>query len=260
MTSQDIATYIAAAAGVIGTAYAIVAYHRPKGAPVSSPPKPAKGVKGMPTPAPATPANSWGPFWPIVIAVAAWSAVAFDFVDRHWLSVNAPLESALSSTNARIDPKLSSLQLNDQKQYVVNILLLNGGKLAAIGPVHSGSLNLYGGGDLTPEGAIHVFLALSRESVRTSPLINSEIQPQEADKYFSFFGPPVTDAQISAVDSGSMLVYVVGIVRYRDSDIPPDKFIYTEICHYYFKGVLHECEGGHNRSYIFRLKIKCPLI
>src|SRR5262249_22022862 len=51
-------------------------------------------------------------------------------------------------------------------------------------------------------------------------------------------------------------------MRYREKLLPPDEFIYTEICRYYLRSVLHSCESGHNRSFISERLQQCqhPLI
>lgn len=253
MALQDIATYITMAAGVIAAIYAVVSYHRPKSTPVSSVQKPQRGVKA--TAQPSVPAKTWGPFWPIALAVIAWSAAGFDYVDRHWFSTLPPTELPLTSNNARLDATKVDPSINDKNVFWLNVNLINNGPVSAIGMRFIGNAILATGVLDSDMLDAMFFLAkkkLERESTPTEEL-NNEIEPR-AELLISMPQPtglPLNADQLTAVKNGTNIIYIINVVRYRDNTLSPGKHIYGERCVYYIStSALHFCETGHNRNYI----------
>src|SRR5581483_4067289 len=66
---------------------------------------------------------------PLILALIACVAVAFDFVDRTWFWEAAPTEEPLASANARLDVSQWIPVLNEQnKQLALNVRVANNGK------------------------------------------------------------------------------------------------------------------------------------
>jgi hypothetical protein len=137
MTLQDIASYITMLAGVIAAGYAVISYHMPKSTPVSSPQRGQKTAQKAASG--GVSANRWKPFWPIVLAIIAWSAAGFDYIGRHWLFNDSSKETGLSADNARMDVKQFSPNFKeDNSTFFLNIFLINNGRTAASGLVFNG--------------------------------------------------------------------------------------------------------------------------
>jgi hypothetical protein len=87
MSFNDLMSGLATFAAVVAAIYAVLAYHRPKGAPVADPPAVAD-----------QPPRRF--LVPIIAATVAWAAIAAGFVDRHWIS--SPEQASLPKLNAEI--------------------------------------------------------------------------------------------------------------------------------------------------------------
>lgn len=246
LTLQDISSLVATVAAVSAAIYAALAYHKPKEA------KPvARGSRT--TAAPSPPKR-----WPVlVLALAAWLAVGVDYVDRHFWATDPDAALPISSDNARLDiGKLDPiLKRGSPNSWFLNIYIVNHGKSAAISMQHLGSIATSPGMLGSPD--VDAMFAMLQAQLRAAPIIgNSEIEPGDDRAWFTV--PPVLpgitfdDAGLQAVSDGKQLIYLFNVMRYRDNSLAPGKFIYTETCAYFAGPTLHNCEAGHNRSYIAR--------
>ena len=189
--------------------------------------------------------------WPVlVLATIAWAAVAFDYYDRHTLE-QPPSERPLAANDARLDLTRWAPDSGPPSRGVhVNGYVTNKGAEAATGFIHLGSAAT--GSHLAPED-IDGFFAMLHAQMLTTKGTQSEIQPG-TDIFFTI--PPIAQGiAISpdtekAIEDGTQALYVMGLLRYRDSHIADGEFIYTESCAYFMMGAAHVCEN-HNRSYIF---------
>ncbi|MGP0057806.1 MAG: hypothetical protein ACLPID_00755 [Beijerinckiaceae bacterium] len=248
MTSTDFAVYVSAVTGVVGVAYAALTYHRPKAPPVSSV---RKAVKGTTASAAKTTTVHWKPFWPITLAVIAWSAAAFDYVDRHWFSTSSASEISLGPDNADLGVRLweKGILNENNHNYFANVHLTNRGKSPAT------SMNHVGFGAVGPSvenSLLDSFFITLRNQVKLLPIpaASNEIHPSADDTWFSVLGPPISDDLSKGLDNGTNNLFVFNIIKYRDKTLDNGKSIYTESCVYFNKQTVHLCEGGHNRSYI----------
>jgi hypothetical protein len=140
--------------------------------------------------------------------------------------------------------------ITPDKQYAVSIVMVNNGRATAIGPLHYGMIS-FAKGSLADDTAIRQLLAFSRIVISTSAASSNEIAPQTSDQFFRVFSnSQVSEQQASDLDKGDQVAYIINLIRYRDNHLAAGEFIFTETCKYYFKGELHNCESGHNRSYI----------
>ncbi len=248
MTGTDIATYVTAIAAVMAVGYAALTYHRPKAPPMRSAPK---TVKGATAPAAKTTTVQWKPFWPIALAVIAWSAAAFDYADRHWFSTLPPSEISLGPDNADLSVRLWQKGPTNENNhnYFANIYLINRGKASATRFTHAGFVAV---GPLIQNNLLDSFFVTLRNQVKLvpSPAASNEIPSGADDTWFSIFGPPISDNLSKGLDDGTNNLFVFNVMRYRDKTLDNGKSIYTESCVYFKKETVHFCEGGHNRSYI----------
>ena len=199
----------------------------------------------------ATPERQrWSPFWPIILILIGWGAVIFNYIDRHWLSDDSTPELPLADDNANLGASISPALLSAQKQYYVNFVINNNSKSSAIGMQHFGMIAL--SPSPIPEPIIKQILAMTRIILATTPPspTPNEIHPGQTGEFFTLLGQEVSKQQADQLDKAALLPYIINVMRYRDSHIAPDEFIYTETCQYYVGKILHDCETGHNRSFI----------
>lgn len=249
MTPQDFATYVATGAAVISAVYGIVAYHRPKEAPATKPlPKSRKPNSQPPI---ATRQKSF--FWPMVLMLVSWGAVGFNFIDRHWLADREPAEVPLSQENARLEITPHPLWQDATKSFYMNFELNNAGKNTAMQEVRYG-LATGAPGTLDPD-LIDAYFVMAKAKLKKAPPGDNEYPPGPTGQFFSIPGIApglqfVTDENYEAAKIGKLLIYALVVERYRDTSLDSGKFIYTERCIYLAGAVVHNCEHGHNHSYI----------
>jgi hypothetical protein len=186
----------------------------------------------------------------IVVALIACLAVIFDFVDRRWLTHPEPLETSLSSENARLDAIKWQPIINDQKQYFTNIFLGNNGKSTVRQWGFSGTA-AHGVAD--PDLIDALFIVFKTKMRAAKPSM-SEINPGQSDTFISI--PNVApllqldDTLITNYRNGAVAIYTFLLLRYKDDTLQAGKFIYGEKCIYVVKDIVHFCDNGHNRNYI----------
>lgn len=244
MTFANVMLAISTLAGVVAAYYAVLAYHRPKGAPVVKPSEAGRRQSIVEQRRPQTAI-------PIVAALIAWAAVAAIFIHEKWFSPEASsLETDLSPENARIDARSwqKVMPTDIVHQYGVNVYLTNGGKSTALGIAHLGTIAI--GGPVNNTLIDALFLGYKAQLRLIPRSVGNEIRPRQEDVWFTVGTIPEDPEHTKALNDGSNALYVFNLMRYHDNIIADDKYIYTENCQYYIKEILHYCEAGHNRSYI----------
>jgi len=187
-----------------------------------------------------------------IAALIACLAVAFDFVDRQWFSAPMPSEVPLTTENARIDFRLEPIWRADQKQFFMNYHEINNGTAMAFETGHVAYTSTATG--LIDPDLINAMFITLRSKIRPVRFPRDEMTVGQNDQFFSIPDTPnglqFDENTFPAAQKGSLLVYIFLIMKYRDDVIPPTKSIYTERCLYMVGAVAHNCESGHNRSYI----------
>jgi hypothetical protein len=187
-----------------------------------------------------------------ILALIACAAVAFDFVDRHWFTPNAPVEYSVSADNAILDVQtvLKGIPSQELPQYFANLQLQNSGKATALGLQHIG-VTAYAEGAPVDAFTIGSQFESLKAQLKLIPYTgNGEIRPGNNNIWYTVVGPPVKDDITKKLDDGNALLLVLNLMRYKDDKISSNQFIYTETCIYFVKIVTHLCETGHNRTYI----------
>jgi hypothetical protein len=209
---------------------------------------PTSGKRQPNQPVPSA-TRSWRPLWPIVLVVIGWGAVAFDFYDRHWLSP-AGVDYALDADNARIELQPQPVFSDEKRAIFFNIRQVNNGKRSAMGVGHAGIVIL---GPIQP-ALIDAFFIEQRKEAQSVKFPDDEYAAGRSDNFFSLPGTPdgmkLDDNAYATAKAGSNPVFVFVTLKYSDDSIPAGKSIYTERCVYLFGNVVHNCDSGHNRSFI----------
>lgn len=180
--------------------------------------------------------------------IAAWSAVVFNYYDRHFTSTIT--EFPISKGNARLEIKQWLLvPTEDKKQFFTNVYYGNKGEKPALSESHQFMVVTTIG--LLPEKVIDaMFFGLRAQIGLNQEIHTSEIQPGEEDHFYSIpSAENVAGVLFNSWNAGQN-IYIFNIIRYRDSTLDVGQYIYTESCVYYYRAVLHYCETGHNRIYI----------
>jgi hypothetical protein len=245
MTSTDIGFWIATGAAVIAAFYSAIAYHRPKASPMA---KPGRAGKAQTAPAPEF--KRW-PVIPIILVVTTWGAVAFDYIDRHWLSSQLPAETPITSDNANLDIFQVVPGFNQElRRQFANIFIVNRGKSTANNLRHIGSIGVPGGiADSNFTNLMFSLLKIQLKQSTQKGMGSLDIQPGQSGVWFSIFSAQQEDSAIKSLDDSKPL-FIFNLMKYRDNIIDSNKAIYTETCVYILKSVTHLCESGHNRAYI----------
>jgi hypothetical protein len=77
---------------------------------------------------------------------------------------------------------------------------------------------------------------------------NSEIQPGEA-RYFTFLYK-LTKDQYDQVTNGPLYLYLLALLKYRDTSLSDKQWWYTEECNFTMKKqALHDCKNHSGRTY-----------
>jgi hypothetical protein len=248
MNLTDLETAVAGIATIVAAFYAVLAYHRPKDAPVARSSSARAGTTRLEPSKPRTAI-------PIIAALVAFGAVAFGFVDRHWLTQSPDVETPLTPENARIDVRNLVPVLNENHLFF-NVIYANDGKRNATSPMHNGLVTsaLIRMDDVF----IDAFFYALRKGLHTVEPTQSEYYAGESDKFFSVPDTPggivFDDNTLAAYKGGSLFVYLFVGMKYTDDTISSSRAIYTEYCRYLLAGALHDCESGHNRSFIAAAK------
>jgi hypothetical protein len=95
------------------------------------------------------------------------------------------------------------------------------------------------------------FYALTEQLKNDQSKPSSEINVGENDVSYPLLqlNMTITEAMATAISNGGNNVFVFNVMQYQDYTIG-NRHIYGEQCVYLNKGVVHQCEGGHNRTYI----------
>jgi hypothetical protein len=205
------------------------------------------GARG--TALPSDPATKRRPVWPWVLAIFAWSATVADFADRHWLSAGQSAETPLSQTNARLDVYKWEIVSSQPMQINVNANIVNNGKNTAAHMKHSGSMSI---GTLFDGAFLDGYFYALTEQVKANPAApSSEINIGENDVSYPVLplNMAMSESIANAIVNGTNNIFVFNVMQYQDYTIG-GKHIYGEQCVYLNKGVVHQCEGGHNRTYV----------
>ena len=227
----DWCVVIGAASSLILVVYAIWDHH---------------GVRGTAVTDPTSPRNKKLPW---ILATIAWISIAADFADRHWISVAQPAEIPLGQTNARLDVYKWEMVSTQSLQININASVINNGKETAAHMKHYGSLSV----GTVFDGAMldGYFYALTEQLKNDQSKPSSEINVGENDVSYPLLqlNMTITEAMATAISNGGNNVFVFNVMQYQDYTIG-NRHIYGEQCVYLNKGVVHQCEGGHNRTYI----------
>jgi hypothetical protein len=158
---------------------------------------------------------------------------------------------SLSVENARLDVWKIERSFNDHNQVYVNLSIANNGKIAASDFRHLGIVPI-GNGESIPEAALaSIFLMLHGQLAVPNPAKSAnEIYPGQNTFWYTELSLPLDAQTFQDVKNGQQIPYVMALLKYRDASLPPDKYVYTEVCVYFVKEVAHYCEGGHNSSYV----------
>jgi hypothetical protein len=136
---------------------------------------------------------------------------------------------------------------------LVDFYITNRGKISAIGPQHQGTT--LGSKNKIPSIADYdaIFTFLKAQIDINKEVRTSEMQPGQTN--ISFRVPPAAVhggdvANYDGYKNGDQYVYVMALIRYRDTTLEEHKYIYTESCILFFAHAQYLCEGGHNQTYI----------
>ena len=251
MTAADLASYVSGVATVLAAIYTVRAYHWPKAPPVNSSAK--KRGNGA-TPQPAAPVRS--PLGLIAFALIAWSATAFDYIDRHYFWKQPEAESPLGPENARLDFVQSAAVWTEEapKKLFFNVLIGNNGKSNAIGMTHNDARYIIEATLALDPDVIDATFIVLKNKLKSLKLNDSEINIGQADRYFSVpYNMPqelIDDQSYEKTKSGAQKAYFLFMMRYKDNTLSANKSIYTEKCVYTVGQVVHNCEVGHDKTYI----------
>lgn len=189
---------------------------------------------------------------PAILATIAWTATAFDFYDRHWLLDSELVEMPLSEENARLDAKVVQPVFTEQKAFYMNIYLANNGHNIATQLMHIG-FSAPSPIQIDSDFIDAIFIALKTKFRKLPSATGNEITPGQTDQWFTVpDGPGLQLGQdaFTAAKNGTVFIYTFNMMRYTDKTVPPGKYIYSEKCVYTIGSVLHNCEMGHNRTFI----------
>jgi len=129
-----------------------------------------------------------------------------------------------------------------------NYYLRNSGNLPAIGVVHNETVVLPD--KEMPDDQTDQVFDLLKTSLKTKDhqKITSETEPGEVLWYTGTYA--VSQSDYKQVTDGPKFLYMLSLVKYRDSNMLDGKWRYTEVCTYTMKGQgLHLC-NQHNRIYV----------
>jgi hypothetical protein len=197
--------------------------------------------------------NRWRPFWPIVLLIAAWGATAFGYADRRWLSNDIITDSPITPNNARMDITKLDASFPSPNALWFNIHFINNGAATALHMANIGHSTVTTT-LIDPDIIDGEFFIMKKKLDRVKNVDTTNEVVSHGTIMTSFpqpFGVVLNDEQVTLVRSGKLLVYLFGMVRYNDNNLPNGKHIYAEICIYSLGlDAIHYCESGHNRSYI----------
>jgi hypothetical protein len=191
----------------------------------------------------------------IAAVVLIWTAIGLSWADRHYWGPDRKKEhAALSAENARLDaiswtPGLRMGAPAEDHHIYINVGITNNGRSAARGMAHSG--NAIVSTVPIPEKKLRVFFIFEKQEIEEGSSNESfEIQPGNNQAWFTI--PNAIGASIVTLEDldSDKLVYVTNMMRYRDTLVSGERYIYTESCIYFKQHVMHYCEAGHNGSYI----------
>jgi hypothetical protein len=139
------------------------------------------------------------------------------------------------------------------RSFYMNFDLNNVGKNTALQMIRYGLANAIPG-NVDPD-LLDAYFLMAKAKLKNASSVDNEFPPGPTGQFFSVpdiapglqFG---TDENYQAAKNAKILIYVLVVERYRDESLDTGKFIYTERCIYVVGPVIHNCERGHNRSYI----------
>jgi len=231
---SDILIYVAAFATIVAAVYAALGYHRPPG---------GSGPVGKQK------ISLWGVCMRWLPPVIALCAVGFGYYDRHYVLQNAQnIPQPIPADASRLEISRLSPGFQDSHLFI-NAYLVNNGKNAVIGMAHWGLIVSATSVLAEPDIASLFLLIRYQASVAPAPS-GLEIQPGSNQIWFTI--PVVKEAATVTQEewNSGREIYLMNIMKYKDSQTPNGYHIYNETCQYYVSGIAHLCESGHNRIYM----------
>jgi hypothetical protein len=131
----------------------------------------------------------------------------------------------------------------------VNVYLANRGSLKAFGLQSAGGIGITNQ-ELT-ESFVSQHFNSAYSMLRTNPeVIGNEIQAGSSSQWFTVNGPILDQSVAGAFESGRGKLYLILVLRYKDSAASAGQWRYTEMCVWFQNNrAVQLCEGGRNRTY-----------
>lgn len=174
---------------------------------------------------------------PLVLAAALWVPVTRGILSAKMPAAKIEITRILASPAFRTDLK---------EGFFVNLYYTNRGSVPARGLLDHGMIKLTDRG-LSDSELNDIAVDLLNDQHGT-PNVRDEVQPG-ADLWFTDRHPYLTQADISAIAGGTKALYMVHVMRYRDSSMKDTEEGVTEFCQYYSGSFTIAKTCGNNRSY-----------
>jgi len=146
---------------------------------------------------------------------------------------------------ARFEAKQPSIG----QQFKANVYLINRGSLKAHGLQIAGGLGFTSRSldeDFINDKFQHAYALLAKDP----EIIGNEIQPGSSNAMFTEDGGIFDKDMIDAFGARTGTLYLILVLRHKDSAVPRGQWRYTEICGWFqSNGLFQLCPNGRNRTY-----------
>lgn len=174
---------------------------------------------------------------PLVLAAVLWVPVSRSVASANMPTAKIEITRILASPAFRTDPK---------EGFFVNLYYTNRGQIAARGLLDYGMVKFTNMG-LSDAELNDIAVDLLNDQHGT-PNVRDEVQPG-ADLWFTDRDPYLTDGDIKAIADGTKALYLIHVMRYRDSSMKGTEEGVTEFCQYYSGSFTIAKTCGNNRIY-----------